>query len=113
MTLPLIPLDEATYHPRLAATRGPALVLFGSPACGACRVAERHLPRAAPAGIPLFKVDVQRATGLARALDLFHLPSLLLYRDGQYHARLDCGINPDALAAALDRALSAPPQEEP
>ncbi len=109
----LTDLDEASYHPRLAATPGLALVLFGGPDCGACRVAESRLPAAVPAGVSLFKVDVQRATALARAFDIFHLPELFLYRDGHFHARLACEISPPALAAALDRALAAPAEEEP
>lgn len=109
----LLPLDEASYHPRLAATPGVALVLFTSPTCGTCRVVERRLPEAAPARAALFKVDVQRATALARAFEVFHLPGLFLYRDGHFHARLDCEVSAPALAAALDRALASPPQEEP
>lgn len=106
-------LDESRYHPCLLETGGIALVLFTSPACGACRVVERRLPRAAPPGTHLFKVDVQQATGLARAFDLFHLPSLFLYRDGLFHARLDCEITAPALHAALARALAQAAEEEP
>lgn len=109
----LIALDEASYHPRLGATPGVALVLFGSPACGACRGAEARLPAAAPPGTPLFKVDVQRATGLARSFEIFHLPTLFLYLDGRFHARLDCEVTAPALARALSRALAQPAQEEP
>ena len=109
----LIALDEASYHRRLAGTPGLALVLFGGPDCGACRVAESRLPAAAPAGISLFKVDVQQATALAQAFEVFHLPELFLYRDGHFHARLACALSPPALAAALDRALAAPAEEEP
>lgn len=107
------PLDEASYHARLAATPGIALVLFSSPDCGTCRVVEKRLPEAVPAHAALFKVDVQRATALARAFDIFHLPDLFLYRDGHFHARLNCEIAAPALAAAVARALGAPPEEEP
>ncbi|HNU64424.1 MAG TPA: thioredoxin family protein [Thiobacillaceae bacterium] len=107
------PLDEFRYHHRLREVGGTALVLFGSPGCGACRVAERRLPGAAPPGVGLFKVDVQLSPALARAHDIFHLPELLLYRDGHFHARLTCEIDAASLARAIDRALSSPPQEEP
>jgi thioredoxin 1 len=106
-------LDESRYHAHLLETGGIALVLFTSPSCGTCRVVERRLPLAAPAGTHLFAVDVQQATGLARAFDIFHLPTLLLYRDGHFHARLDCEISAAALRAALAQALAAPPEEEP
>lgn len=106
-------LTEFDYHQRLAATPGPALVLFASPDCGACRVAERLLAEALAGRVTCYKVDVQQATALARAFDLFHLPALFLYRDGRFHAVLDTELTPGALGAALDAALAAPPQEEP
>lgn len=114
MTQPaMTPLDESSYHSRLARTPGIALVLFGSAGCGACRVAEQRLPGAAPSGASLFKVDVQQATALARAFDIFHLPALFLYRDGHFHARLESEVSAQALAIALERALAAPAEEEP
>lgn len=114
MTQPaMISLDESTYHRCLMHTPGIALVLFSSPACGTCRIVEQRLPRAAPEGVSLFRVDVQQATALARAFDIFHLPALLLYQDGHFHARLESEISVQALAVALDRALASPAQEEP
>jgi len=109
----MLTLDESRYHRLLLETGGIALVLFSSPACGSCRVVEQRLPQAVPAGTHLFTVDVQQATGLARAFDIFHLPTLFLYRDGHFHARLDCEITAPALRAALARALAGQPQEEP
>lgn len=109
----LIPLDESSYHRRLLQTPGIALVLFSSPACGTCRVVERRLLEAAPSGAHLFKVDVQRATALAREFEIFHLPALFLYDHGHFHARLDCEVSRAALGAALDRALAMPAEEEP
>lgn len=90
-----------------------ALVLFTSPTCGTCRRVERLLPTAAPATARLFKVDVQRAQGLARAYDVFHLPALFLFRDGHYHARLNCEVTPDALRRSMDEALARLAEEEP
>ena len=109
----LIPLDESSYHRRLAQTPGIALVLFSSSACGTCRVVERRLPEAAPSGTHLFKVDVQRATALAREFEIFHLPALFLYAQGHFHARLNCEVSASTLGAALDRALALPAEEEP
>jgi thioredoxin 1 len=106
-------LDEFHYHRRLAQGRGNALVLFSSPTCATCRVVEGLLPDAAPPGTALFKVDVQQATALARAFDVFHLPGLLLYRSGHFHARLDCEVTPGRLREAMRTALSRPAEEEP
>lgn len=114
MTTRFMPaLDEATYHHVLAQARPLALVLFSSQGCGTCRVVEQRLPESAPADTALFKVDVQVASALARAFDVFHLPTLLLYVDGHYHARLDCEVTSTALRAAIEHALQQPPQEEP
>lgn len=108
------PLTEFDFHQALDRTEGPALVLFSSPACGTCRTVEKRLPQAAQgAAAALFKVDVQQSIGLARAYDIFHLPALFLFVDGQFHARLDCEVAPVKLAAAMEMALSQPAQEEP
>ncbi|OYY92419.1 MAG: hypothetical protein B7Y41_15975 [Hydrogenophilales bacterium 28-61-23] len=107
------PLDESTYHRHLAQTRALALVLFTGPDCGTCRVVERNLPESAPPDTQLFKVDVQVASALARAFEVFHLPTLFLYVDGHYHARLNCQVTPPALRAAIEHALQQPAEEEP
>jgi thioredoxin 1 len=109
----LRPLDESSYHSSLALTPGPALVLFSSPSCGTCRVVAQRLPISAPDPVQLFVVDVQVAAALARAFDVFHLPTLLLYLDGRYHARLDCEVTPTRLPAAIQHALQQPAEEEP
>lgn len=106
-------LDEFNLQQRLAQSPGLSLVLFASPTCGTCRRVEQMLPSAAPPGVRLYRVDVQQAQALARAYDVFHLPALFLFRDGHYHARLDCEVTPVALKAAIERALAAPAQEEP
>jgi thioredoxin-like negative regulator of GroEL len=107
------PLDEATYYRQLAQTQALALVLFTSPSCGTCRIVEQHLPASAPPDTQLFKVDVQVASALARAFDVFHLPTLFLYLGGRYHARLNCEVTPAKLRAAIDHALQQPAEEEP
>lgn len=110
----LIPLTEFNFHATLAHTSGASLVLFGSPECGACRKVEKLLPAAADgSAAALFKVDVQQATALARAFDIFHLPTLLLYRDGYFHALMNCEITPAALPGAIEAALAKPAEEEP
>jgi thioredoxin-like negative regulator of GroEL len=109
----LQPLDESAYHRRLAQTPGLTLVLFSSPTCGTCRMVERQLPLSAPLATHLFKVDVQVASALAQAFEVFHLPTLLLYVEGHYHARLNCEVTPVKLSAAIEHALLQPAEEEP
>lgn len=111
---PFTPLGEGDYFHRLAASPGVAVVLFTNPGCGACRVWAALLPRAL-GGIAesLFSVDVVEATGLARAFGLFHLPAVFLYRDGVFHARLDCPARPQTIRETATRLLAAPAEDEP
>lgn len=111
--LAMHPLDEVAYYRLLPQTRGLALVFFTSPACGTCRAVERQLPLSAPPAAQLFKVDVQVASALARAFEVFHLPTLFLYVDGHYHARLDCEVTPMRLRTAIEQVLQQPAEEEP
>ena len=106
-------LDEFDYHHRLANTAGTALVLFSSSACGTCRMTEIRLPNLIEDGESLFRVDAQRSPALTNAFDIFHLPSLLLYRDGHFHARLNCQLIPVIFRRALHAALDRPAEEEP
>lgn len=107
-------LAEGDYHRRLAAAPGVAGVLFSAPHCGACRAWKRLLPDAL-AGLAdaLFEVDVAEATGVARGYDIFHLPTVYLYRDGRFHAELQCPAQLEAIRQAALGLLAAPAQEEP
>lgn len=110
----LTPLTEFDYHATLARTPGASLVLFGSPECGTCRQVETLLPAAANDSVAaLYTVNVQQATGLARAFDIFHLPALFLYLDGHFHAEMNCMVTPAALPSAIQAALAKPAEEEP
>jgi len=107
-------LNEGDYHGRLAAAHGIAVALFSTPHCGACRAWKRLLPEAlSDLAESLFEVDVSEATGVARAFDIFHLPTVYLYRDGRFHAELQCEARRDAIREAVPRLLAAPAQDEP
>jgi thioredoxin-like negative regulator of GroEL len=107
-------LAEGGYHARLATTAGVALVLFSAPACSACRGWKRLLP-ATLSGMAsaLYEVDVSEATGVARYFGIFHLPTLYLYRDGQFQAELQCEARPDVIRKTVQRLLAEPAQDEP
>jgi thioredoxin 1 len=107
-------LAEGDFHRRLAASSGIAAVLFSAPHCGACRAWKRLLPDAL-SGLAgsLFEVDVSEATGVARYFGIFHLPTVHLYRDGQFHAELQCEARREAILEAARHMLAAPAQDEP
>ena len=108
------PLDEGEFHARLSRIMGLAVVLFSTPHCGACRAWKALLPKALKeTGAQFFEVDVAQATGIARYYDIFHLPTIYLYRDGHFHAELQAEARIDPIRAATLRLLAAPAQEEP
>lgn len=108
-------LDQFEFHHVLEAVPCSGLVIFTAPACGACRQLKLVLTQDAPLlpGLQLFEVDAERDLALTREFDVFHLPALFLYHDGRYHARIDAEARPQALRAALEAALAAPPEEAP
>ena len=91
-----------------------SVVLFSAPHCGACRAWKRLLPDAlSDLADALFEVDVSEATGVARYFGIFHLPTIYLYRDGRFHAELQCEARREVLRETVQRLLAAPAQDEP
>jgi len=110
----LEPLDQFDFHHRLSEQRGASLVLFTAPECGSCRHWKNLLASFdANRPLALFQVDVQRDAALASEFSLFHLPALVLYADGEFHARLQCEATPEALRDCLRDALARPAEEAP
>jgi thioredoxin-like negative regulator of GroEL len=107
-------LAEGVFHARLASAPGVVAVLFSAPHCGACRAWKRLLPEAL-AGIAdaFYEVDVGEATGVARYYGIFHLPTVYLYRDGRFHAELQCEAKTGAIRETAARVLAEAAREEP
>ena len=107
-------LNEFDFYPTLADCSGVSVVMFSGPDCGTCRKLEKILPRLlAGRAVQLYKVDVQRSTALARAYEVFHLPSLFVFVDGAYHGPLHAEPTVEKFSRALAALLAAPAQEEP
>jgi thiol-disulfide isomerase/thioredoxin len=108
-------LSQFDFHHTLAETPGVSLVYFTAPGCGACRQLKRifcdHPEEFAL--LNLFEVDAQQDLALTREFEVFHLPSLFLFKDGQYHAPIHAEPLPHSLLAAVEAALAAPPCEAP
>lgn len=108
------PLTSFDYHEVLEGTPGLALVVLTSPGCGACRRVKAALTQGAPTWpLRLFEVDVSRSPGVAQALEVFHLPALFLYKDGDFHAPVHAEARADKILAAIARAADAPAEDEP
>ena len=111
----MTPLDQFTFHHTLNATRGVSLVFFSSRECSSCRLWKQlltHNNQFDPA-IRLFEIDAQRDMALTREFEVFHLPALFPYRNGHFHATLQCEARAESLALAIQSALAAPAQELP
>ncbi|MFA7387417.1 MAG: thioredoxin family protein [Thiohalobacteraceae bacterium] len=107
-------LDQFSFYPRLAEIGGPALVFFSAAGCGACRH-WKSLLQDFPAtdGMPVFEVDAGLDPGLARELEVFHLPALFLFIDGEYHRPLQPEARLPSLRAAIAEAGALPAGEAP
>ena len=107
-------LDEFDFHATLADCPGVSLVMFSGPECRTCRRLEEMLPQLIlDRTVNLYKVDVQKSMALARAFEVFHLPSLFVYVDSRYHGPLYAELTPEKFSRALTALLDAPAQEEP
>ena len=60
-----------------------------------------------------FEVDVALDTGVARYFGIFHLPTIYLYRDGQFHAELQCEAQIDTILRTTQALFDQAAQEEP
>jgi thioredoxin-like negative regulator of GroEL len=108
-------LTQFDLHHRIAEQDTPTLVFFSSVSCGSCRhlkttlasVKDRH------PDWRFFEVDAQHEMGLAREFEVFHLPALFLFADGEYHAQLHCEAAPAKIEHAVSEALIQPAQEAP
>lgn len=109
------PLDQFNFHHTLAAAEGVSLVYFTSPACGSCKqlkwVFDHHPDEFAL--LNLFEVDAEREMALTHEFEVFHLPAMFLFSEGEFHAELQSEPLPHAIIAAVEAALAQPPVEAP
>jgi hypothetical protein len=109
------PLNELEFYPRIAETVGPSIVFFTKPGCSACRLwkrlfgdllQQRH-------DINVYQVDAEQNMALSHEYELFHLPALFLFVNGEFHCELQAEARMPHLLAAIDAALTAPAQDAP
>jgi thioredoxin-like negative regulator of GroEL len=117
--LPLEPaiesVDEDDYHDLIPAHRGNVLVIFTGSGCFGCQVLRRSLLKMLAGGerLTVFEVDAHANRGLVEEFDVFHLPAMFLYKDGEFHAELTSPPLPDRLRSAIRDALVSPAREAP
>lgn len=111
----LQPVDESEYHHLIPAHRGNLLVIFTGHSCSSCAVLRRALRNMLEGGerLRVFEVDAHANMGLVQEFDVFHLPAMFLYVDGEFHAEIHSAPLAARLRAAIHKALVSPPQEAP
>ena len=108
-------LDQFDFHSTLMDTTGVSLVMFTSPGCGSCRHLHKVVLTVANQKPEwhLFEVDAQRDAALTREFDVFHLPTLFLFVNGEYHCEVRAEATPAAIIEATLTGLSQPAKEAP
>ena len=110
----LIPIKELHYtefYPTLEKPNHTAMVVFYSTQCAACRrlktIIQNH-----PLSIPTYFLDATTSEGLVEEFSIFHLPTLILYKDGIFHRFFDPDLRA-SLQAQIDKTLDLPSQQDP
>ncbi len=107
-------LDDSNFYHRLEETGGQSVVFFSRQGCASCRRWKRLLGGLArEQDISIFEVDVEQNMALANEYELFHLPALFLFKNGEFHSELHSEARLPAFLEALKQAGHAPAQEAP
>jgi thioredoxin-like negative regulator of GroEL len=104
-------LNDLNFYQVMQSQTGVALVLFYGAHCGACKRLKALLDHyEPPAPWQLFLVDAQREGGLVEEYGVFHLPTVLLFKDGQFHRNLLLSGEINKLASEVWASLALPAQ---
>ncbi len=118
-----IELDEFNFHQSISELSGLVLVFFTGPHCASChhlrdifsdniQILEEHFSKT-NLMFNVFEIKADKAGALVNEFNVFHLPSLFLYQNGQYHCELQTQAHPQKIIEAIELALSKPAKEEP
>jgi len=116
-------LDEFTFFPKLEDSSGIIMIFFTGPHCASCHhlkfllnaehtqftehYAKLNIDFAA------YEIKADKAAALVNEFGVFHLPSIYIYIDGEFHCELQAEAIPRKLIEGIDFARSQPAQEEP
>ena len=112
-------LDEFNYHQTLADSKGVGLVFFTGPHCGSCHhlrslfLAENEQFISHFVDFNVFEIKADKATALVNEFNVFHLPTMFLYNEGQFHCNLQAQAHPQKIIDAIETALLNSAEEEP
>jgi len=112
-------LDEFNFHQILSESKDVVLVFFTGPHCGSCHhlrdlfLAESIKFTRYFSEFSVFEIKADKATALVNEFNVFHLPTIFLYFDGQFHCELQAQAHPQKIIKAIETALLKPAEEEP
>lgn len=108
-------LNDTDFYSVIQDTQGASIVFFSNEACNSCRYWKALLDQLAITRptLQIFEIDVQQSMGLTREYEVFHLPALFVFVNGQFHAPLQCEARLDTVDHTLDQILAAPAQDAP
>jgi thioredoxin-like negative regulator of GroEL len=99
---PMQSLNDHSFFHILEAPGASGLVVLTKPGCGACRHVKALLSALGPElPTPLFELNVEESPGVAAELDVFHLPAMFLFRDGELLGPVHAEARREALFAAI------------
>ena len=116
-------LDEFTFFETIEENKGIVMVFFTGPHCASCHHLKslldieykqftEHFSKTA-SDFKAYEIKADKATALVNKFGVFHLPSMYLYKKGEFHCELQAEAIPSKLIEAIDIALAQEPQEEP
>jgi len=112
-------LDEFNFHPVISENTGIALVFFTGPHCASCHHLRDLLNKEKQQfsdhflEFIAFEIKADKAAALVNEFNVFHLPTMFLYRNGQFHCELNAQAHPQKIIDAIELALTKPADEEP
>lgn len=107
-------LNASDFHHRLEKESGVSLVFFTHELCSSCQAWKTLLMQLqGSSSVNVFEVNAETEMALTNEFEVFHLPALFLYRDGQFHAPFQCVASLQAVRDTIDSLLSQPAAELP
>ena len=108
-------LSAFDFHHRMEEQTGISLVMFSASACSSCRAWKLLLQKLKQSrdDVQVFLVDAEKEMALVNEFEVFHLPAIFLYYNGQYHAPVESETSIDALQSKLEELLNQPRMEMP
>lgn len=108
-------LSQFDFHERLENTRGVNLVFFSSENCASCHYWEQLLWKfkSSHSYVNIFRVDAARDQALVEEFEIFHLPAIFLYMNGQFHSEIQCEAKLTVLEEEIKKLMRLPAQELP